>query len=277
LLGYKPLLIAITFERDLPAADLENICLSFHPAEFRANGMWREMHIDKNSVATLALKKLSVKKLGETTVIFYTGVSGCHTFIHPLQQHFNRVRESFRKNKKDNVSLPGNLYDMVRIAYAVPRIIPIISVTDGVDINMFPTDLHGKISSEYYISSLRKDGVANHQVEQTGKLVLSDIESRSFKMAYAAGKNHMRPFRPLENFPWLGQRSQTYQIPLPVSATRYRELKLLESFDVGIHRIHLYTLTHAAQVSPGDTLAHIHQYYAQWREDHGQQTKMLLR
>jgi hypothetical protein len=51
----------------------------------------------------------------------------------------------------------------------------------------------------------------------------------------------------------------------------------MDSFDAGIHRIHVYENVHEEMVSQGKTLSHIHQFYAQWRYDRGIQTTWLLR
>jgi hypothetical protein len=278
LLGYKPLVVGIVFTSDsVPVLGDETVCLSFHHQPFTANSEWHRNVTDKNAVARLLLKKMSVKKFGATTVGFFTGATGEHHFIGAVQQVVNGMRQVFRKSKAGNVDLPGNLHDMVRIAYAVPRIISLFTVSDGKGINVFPTDLHGEVSPRFYMSSLRKDGIANQQVEQTRRVTLSTIKSSSFRMAYAAGKNHMQPFRPAENFSFSADLSETFRLPLPATNTGYRELILVDSFDAGIHRIHLYETVAERNGRQADTLSHIHQYYAQWRLDHDQPTKMLLR
>ena len=56
----------------------------------------------------------------------------------------------------------------------------------------------------------------------------------------------------------------------PEWALRYREMIHLGSFDHGIHRIHFYQIVHSEELeNAGPTLAHIQQYYAQWRMDQG--------
>jgi hypothetical protein len=65
---------------------------------------------------------------------------------------------------------------------------------------------------------------------------------------------------------------------LPKAATRCRELQWVDHFDSGIHCVHLYeVMGQGAVCESPSTLAHIHQYYAQWRIDHGVETQMLLR
>ncbi|MBK5277343.1 MAG: hypothetical protein JJE09_00620, partial [Bacteroidia bacterium] len=174
--------------------------------------------------------------------------------------------------------LSGNLLDQVRIAYCIPRIISIITVSDGTLINMFPTDLHGAVGEKNYVSSLRKGGLANTQVEKYNKIVISDVDTSFCKQAYALGKNHMHEMTDINAFSTYVERSAKLKLPLPKSVLRYKELSRIDSFDHNIHRIHLYEVIHAQTIESGkSTLAHIHQYYAQWRLDQSFPTQMILR
>jgi hypothetical protein len=103
------------------------------------------------------------------------------------------------------------------------------------------------------------------------------MDVQAFRDVYAFGKNHMQELRDRTLFNCSSHVSKTYGIPLPKEVLRYRELKQTGSFDAGIHRIHFYEQVHEEKLKEGLTLAHIHQYYAQWRLDHGMPTHMLLR
>jgi hypothetical protein len=79
----------------------------------------------------------------------------------------------------------------------------------------------------------------------------------------------MQELKSFSAFRLCGRKSKLLHLPLPASVLQYMELELFTSFDAGIHRIHLYRILHTEKVKDGLTLAHIHQYYAQWRIDHG--------
>lgn len=278
--GYKPLVIAITLPSREPQQAFDHadtICLNFHHQPFTADSRWAGFATDSKAVARLALKRIYEKTLGDDRVLLYEGVQGRHSFISPWHQFVNRQRERLKPHAAGNIDLPGNLHDMVRIAYAVPRIIPLITLCEDGRMNMFPTDLHGPVSSKFYISSLRLNGKANSQVERLKKLALSYMEVQAFREVYALGKNHMQELRARELFSCSPHVSKVYGLPLPQQAIRYRELNQTGSFDAGIHRIHFYEQVHEEKLKAGLTLAHIHQYYAQWRLDHGIPTNMLLR
>jgi flavin reductase (DIM6/NTAB) family NADH-FMN oxidoreductase RutF len=273
-LGYKPLVLGLSFNTNDTNYSIvrnqERVFLSFKQGSAKVS--------DTTSIAKLILKKIGEKKVGDETVLLYEGEYGSHSFLSAIHQWINTQREKRRKHSPDNVSLPGNLADQVRIAYSTPRIISIITTSDGHLVNLFPTDLHGSVGKKFYASSLRKGGKANDQVERYGQIVISEVETSFYKQAYALGKNHMKELQDESGFQIHSSRSKNFNFPLPSSATHYRELKRIDSFDHGIHRIHFYEVIHQQVVSTNkSTLSHIHQYYTQWRIDHGLQAKIFLR
>jgi flavin reductase (DIM6/NTAB) family NADH-FMN oxidoreductase RutF len=144
--------------------------------------------------------------------------------------------------------------------------------------NMFPTDLHGAVGERFYASSLRRGGLANEQVEKYNRVAISEVDVSFFKQTYSLGKNHMQELNEENQFPLRDEKSESFNFPLPKNVIRYQELKRIDSFDHGIHRIHLYEVIHRQVIGEGkSTLAHIHQYYTQWRFDRGIQTQMFLR
>ncbi|HEY0652062.1 MAG TPA: hypothetical protein VGD65_03000 [Chryseosolibacter sp.] len=275
--GYKPVVWATAETLTLPQAD--EYCLHFHNEDvfFDPISLWKGFPADNRSVAKMQIEVLPLKFEAFPEVRLFQGTRGSHSFIHPLHTIANALREKLVKSPPGNVDLPGDLHDMVRIAYAIPRIISLISVTDGTRMNLFPTDLHGQLNKDYYISSLRIGGKAQRQVQQYKKIVISQITSDQFEEVYNLGKNHMKDLTGADSFKLSTMRSEKFQIPLPAGVLRYMEVEVVQFIDVGIHRIFLYKVENRKQVAEGNTLSHIHQYYAQWRQSHGISTEFFLR
>jgi hypothetical protein len=263
-IGYKPVIISLI----LP----DNVARLEKYSDVRL-----EFCHGQDAIATLVLRKDRVMLIGSTPIIFYQAVNGKHSFINPFYQIVDRLRQSLKKSKPGNVALPGNLYDQVRVAYCVAREIGIITVGTSQSMNMFPTDLHGILTDDYYISSLRIGGAATQQVERNGKIVLATVEASAFGAVYALGPNHMHEPAPDSAFPCAGE-SSGFHIPISSYASSYRELERLSSIDIGIHRVHVYRIISSQKVKQTDSmLAHIHGYYAQWRSDRNIPTDMLIR
>ncbi|HEY5916606.1 MAG TPA: hypothetical protein VIU13_04370 [Chryseolinea sp.] len=280
-LGYKPLIIGISLLTNSlehqALKDQSHICLSFGKKSFDRDKTWRGFLTDRTAIARLVLRKIGEKVLHERVILFFEGEFGDHSFLRPIHQFANRQRRKLLKDSPNNVALPGNLVDQVRIAYTVPRLISIVTVSDGTLMNMFPTDLHGVSGQRGYLSSLRMGGMAGGQVEKYKQIVISEVDLSLYKASYALGKNHMANLKDENFFTLYHERSGLFDFPLPSFALKYREMKVKDSFDHGIHRIYLYEIMNEKSVQRSNTLAHIHQYYAQWRIDQGIPTELFFR
>jgi hypothetical protein len=262
-LGYKPVVIGVIIpDTILHWKGQQDVTLEFY-------------HGDEQ-IAFLLLRKDRSVPIGNSTVFFYQAIRGSHSFINHVHRLINQLRQGLRKATPSNIALQGNLYDQVRIAYCVPRVISVITVGTENSMNMFPTDLHGPVTENFYLSSLRIGSAATQQVERLKKIVLSDVEASVYRAVYDLGRNHMREPTSRDAFA-CSDESEYFHTPLPTGIVSYRELKLVSSFDIGIHRIHIYRIISAKKNDGASTLAHIHAYYAQWRLDRNIPTDMLIR
>jgi flavin reductase (DIM6/NTAB) family NADH-FMN oxidoreductase RutF len=218
------------------------------------------------------------QKIADNEIYYYEGIRGQHHFISFFHQYIIGLHNQIYNKKKENVFLNNALYKQVQIAYSVPRIISLITVGSGELYNLFPTDLHGPVNEQYYVSSLRHGGKACTQVENAGRIVISQVHSDAYRSVYALGKNHMQELKPKENFFFSELRSTVFKLPLPQSLLSYRELELVGSFEHGIHKLLLYKIISSQAVNEDtSTLAHIHNCYATWRYRKGLPGNYLLR
>ena len=167
-IGYKPLLIGL----------LRN------PAEIGRSVVFHFRNEDGLVVARLTSKTVFQWVRNNHSIVLCEGMKGSHKFIHPAHQWINRQRSILSRPKPGNVTLPGNLYDQVRVAYSIPRTISVVILSDGQHVNVFPTDLHGPVGPQFYVSSLRINGKATQQVERLRKLVIADVAASAYRMVY---------------------------------------------------------------------------------------------
>jgi hypothetical protein len=267
--GYSPLVFA------LPGADYPaSLQLIFSQSSLQPN----ESYSKKDALASLELKQVKEQVTGNKSICYYEGIHGTHRFLSSFQQFVNSLYNRWYNKRPGNVFLHDNLYKQVQIAYAVPRVISLITISNNDLFNLFPTDLHGQVDDEHYIISLRTGGKACEQVGTAGKLLLSQVHSNAYKTVYGLGKNHMQELKPKEHFPFGESLSLAFKWPLPEQAVSCKELRLLDSFTHGIHKIMLFKIISQQQIQPqADTLAHIHNAYASWRFKNGLPGNYLLR
>ncbi len=264
--GYSPLIFAF------PSSSIDdvsqNITLAFRNSK-------NETFNPKDAVATLTLNKMDQQINGN--ILLYEGIKGAHRFVSSFNQYAFQLYNNLFSSKAGNVFLKGNLYTQVQIAYSIPRKICLITVSENNLFNLFPTDLHGQVSNDQYIISLRHEGNACHQVESSERIVLCDMNADAYKKVYSLGKNHMQPLKERSAFDFSEIDSKTFQLPLPNDAIAYKELELVNSLQLGIHKLLLFKIIYTEKLSDQNTLTHIHNSYATWRYKKGLQSNYLLR
>ena len=268
--GYHPLIFAIASA--IETAETTDIIFSSHT--FQSNDLFSK----KDAIATLSLRKINEQPFLADKIILYEGYWGEHRFVSSFHQAVIGLHNRLYQKKPGNVFLPGNLYKQVQIAYSLPRNISLITVGLDNRYNLFPTDLHGPVDEEHYIISLRWQGKACRQVEQTRKILVTQIHSDFYRAVYKLGKNHMQELKGKEHFPFSEAVSTNYQLPIPLSALEYRELELQDSFIYGIHQLMLFKIVSRQVIhDQPSTLSHIHNVYATWRHNNKLPGNYLLR
>jgi flavin reductase (DIM6/NTAB) family NADH-FMN oxidoreductase RutF len=270
--GYSPLIFTlISSDLKEPFSKIE---MFFSQRSLQPNDLFKK----RDALAWLSLRLIQKQKIGDNEIYYYKGIRGQHHFLSFFHQYIIGLNNQVYNRKKENVFLNNALYKQVQIAYSIPRIISLITVGSGGLYNLFPTDLHGPVNEQYYVSSLRHGGKACKQVENAGRIVISQVHTDVYKMAYALGKNHMQELKPKENFFFSESLSSVFKLPLPKSLLSYRELELGGSFEHGIHKLLLYKIISSQIVSKDpSTLAHIHNCYATWRHRKGLPGNYLVR
>jgi hypothetical protein len=272
--GYSPLVFAFPSFKEINLSQTDSITIVFTQKAVGSNEIFNK----KDALATIDFKKMAEQFTNHNAIYFYEGVKAKHNFVNSFYQFIIQLKNDLYNKKPGNIFLPGNLYKQVQVAYSVPRNISLISVRQNDLFNLFPTDLHGQIGDGHYVISLRHGGRAAQQVETIKKILVSEIQAEFYKKAYSLGKNHMQELKDKDQFPFGSELSQVLRLPLPQSATYYRELELLDLFDHGIHRFFLFKIINRSQVeNDPSTLAHVHNVYATWRHNKGLPGNYLLR
>ena len=268
--GYRPLIFAFPSDPVLK----ESLQIIFSQDVLLPN----EFFSKKDALAFLDLKIIKKQSNDDSSIFYYEGTHGSHFFLSRFYQYINKINNRLFNKKAGNVYLHNNLYTLVQIAYAVPRNISLITVSNAGLFNLFPTDLHGQVDAGHYIISLRSSGKACEQVEAAGRVLISQVNSGIYKTVYGLGKNHMQPLKQKASFPFGQLLSNKLQWPLPEHAISYKELVLQSSFIHGIHKIMLFKIVHQQQIeAESTTLMHIHNTYATWRYKNKLPGNYLLR
>ncbi len=191
--GYNPLIFTFTSLVFNTGEPPDRIKIVFSQEALQPNDPLRK----KDALALLSLNLIEKQAIAGITIFYYEGIRGQHHFLSFFHQYIIGLNNRLYNKRAENIFLNNNLYKQVQIAYSIPRIISLITVSDGQLYNLFPTDLHGPINEQYYVSSLRHSGKACKQVETSGRIVISQMHCSTYKIVYSLGKNHMQDLKPI--------------------------------------------------------------------------------
>ncbi len=266
MLGYKPLIIlinSIPFKNyiSLPG----QILLSF-----RTNNEFE--------VAHLILKKIEECKFNCFNYSIYYCENGFHKFSSPIVKSIQFFHYNLKGKKKENVFLNGNLHNQIKIAYSLPRKVSLISIFEIDLVNIFPVDINGEAGTNEFFISLRAGSKSTSQIKKIGKVVFCTMDSSRCSEAYRMGRNHMKDMSSIKNFSIEKVRSELFNNPLPLGTINYLELERIDSFEYGIHEIHLMKILNSKTLKENrPTLAHIHRDILEWRLRRNIPTEFILR
>jgi hypothetical protein len=171
--------------------------------------------IEEND-GTLFLLKLAETKIRHlnfirTRLIFY--------------RYYKKPEQDFKKLKSYSA------------AYSYPRRVRIISFKEGSWFNIFPMDLVGDIPhSSRYVFGLRHTNVTLDRMIETKKLAVSEVPFECKDVIYQLGKHHREPLSE-GSLPFGVVPSETYDFPIPEWADSYKEIRIVDTMNLGSHML----------------------------------------
>jgi hypothetical protein len=144
-------------------------------------------------------------------------------------------------------------------AYSFPRKVRLISFMEGNWYNIFPMDLVGDIpGSGRFVFGLRHTNVTLARIIETKRMVVSEVSCEYKEIIYQLGKHHREPLSDAK-LPFSLIQSEIYDFPIPEWVTGYKEIKIVNTMDLGSHML-LWgvEINERKLTSPSSHLFHIH-------------------
>jgi hypothetical protein len=276
----RPVLVEIAFTPKTTAIDItdSHILLGagpvfigvFNPAVANTSFQTAELRFscNKQKLGTIQLKKMTVTANWPQGMALFEGVSAENQLHTILQQCIQRALHYIRQIR-GKAFLSWEMNEMIRVLYAVPRKVSVISVAESNMLNIFPSDLNGSVGETHYAMALRTGGKALEQVLAIKNIVICDMAPRFYTRALAMGKNHMRDMQLEEKFGILNVHSARFKFPIPNEATAYRELELVETAPLGFYHLLLFKIVEKKILHESPSLSTVHSTYASWRRRNG--------
>lgn len=167
-------------------------------------------------------------------------------------------------NPPDIQMVASELFALL-IFYICPRPVVLVSVADGDTGNMFPMDLIGQIGPRHFSLALHTTAKSVPLIERTRRVALSSVPVEAMRWAFQLGKNHHKASVDWASLPFSLTTSPAFGLPVPTFSRRVRELEVVQSRDMGSHRMFICTVAQDSPVTDGPQFFQAHGLYDAWR------------
>lgn len=244
-LGYKPLVMGICDAPEL---------IQFIPESKQVTFEFLNI-VSGEKVASLELRVDKIVPIENQLLVLLVGISGSHTFETRLERLAFRINQRLTKKSPANIDLTRVEYEMLKVAYSVPREIRMVTVRNELGANTFPIDLFGIAGLHHLVLSLRH---SKKSFEQIAEAKLIHIRTMSGKYA------------PFAHFMGRGHSMSWHKAVLPPDQIGTEEFGFAKViFDYGIHRILILHRISRMIEDSSEKLVHVHRSYANWHKRQG--------
>jgi flavin reductase (DIM6/NTAB) family NADH-FMN oxidoreductase RutF len=154
-------------------------------------------------------------------------------------------------------------------SFICPRRVVLVSAVWGDRNNIFPMNLLGSLSDDYFAFSLDSTRLAAPLVAGAGMVALSGIPLGRAEVAQQLGKNHKKESVAWSQVPFSTTPSTALGIPVPCFASRVIELQLETTCNLGSHTLFVSRVIRDEHRAAGEQFFMVHGIYQSWRSTHG--------
>ena len=141
--GYHPLIFAFPAFTGIDLAKFVEIEVVFSNKLLQENSIYSS----NDSRAKLRLRFARKQEAGTNSIYYYEGIWGEHHFLSSFHQFIIGLNNKLFNRKTGNVFLQNNLYKQVQIAYAIPRTISLVTVSQKGLVNLFQAICTGMLTN----------------------------------------------------------------------------------------------------------------------------------
>jgi flavin reductase (DIM6/NTAB) family NADH-FMN oxidoreductase RutF len=250
IVALRPLTIGIALnEQSHSALESATIKVSLRfrdKASGHIVGKLRLIHATSKSVAGASLALFTV-----------TGHSQrCLPWPYRPWNEWLQGRSNSKNTDPANFVISPQVLQQIMTFYICPRPVVLVSVDDGRHSNIFPMDLIGPITSGLFTLALRSTSQSVPTMIADRRVALSDVAFGDAAVAYSLGKHHRSIKVDVNALPFEIERSQQFALPVPSTAMRVRELRILHCESVGSHSLFVCETVSDTVKAEGHTLFH---------------------
>jgi hypothetical protein len=182
-------------------------------------------------------------------------------WAHYLLQAYSRLR----RNDPADIKMTLLEERAASITFIRPHPLSLVSVGDKTNGNIFPMNLMGDLGNGYFGFALRELRRAAHLVEGAGRMALSGIPVPQCSLVFRLVDNHKKESIDWSQLPFETKPSATFGVPVPVFATRVREMQIEKVLAIGSHRFFIARIVSDETYAAVPQACVVHGFYQFWR------------
>jgi flavin reductase (DIM6/NTAB) family NADH-FMN oxidoreductase RutF len=151
------------------------------------------------------------------------------------------------------------------VTFIRPHPLALVSLIGETNGNIFPMNLMGDLGHGYFAFALKDSRLAAHLVRRAGRIALSSVPLPQSSVAFQLAVNHTKESIDWNQLPFAVKRSTVFHIPIPVFATRTREMEVEKVLAIGSHTFFVARVVSDETFSDDLQVNVIHGFYQSWR------------
>jgi flavin reductase (DIM6/NTAB) family NADH-FMN oxidoreductase RutF len=265
----------VTFEHSIACASPFTICIGGKDWQLRDTGESPTLEFREHDGEGFLLAELGLRHtatiLTDGQAIHLFQVDRCRNYcLSPGRLWAHYLHHAYlRWRSTSHIRLTACEAQAMTASFICPRRVVLVSAVWGDRNNIFPMNLLGSLSDDYFAFSLDSTRLAAPLVAGAGMVALSGIPVGRAEVAQQLGKNHKKESVAWSQVPFSTTPSTALGIPVPCFASRVIELQLETTCNLGSHTLFVSRVIRDEHRAAGEQFFMVHGIYQSWRSTHG--------
>jgi flavin reductase (DIM6/NTAB) family NADH-FMN oxidoreductase RutF len=249
------------------------LCIGFKRGQGPSETQLRQLTLrfcenggDQRVLGEIGLHWVQTLESGDSEFFFFRSIKAVNHCLPKAQfwvQNLRHFYNDVRKGRRIRMSAAER--HAMAVMFICPRPVSLLSVADERGVNIFPLNVMGDLSENFFAFCLKEGKLPAQFVEKTGRIVLNSVPMAEAPIAFRLGPNHNVPTIDLGRLPFATRASRTFGIPVPVFAFRVRELEVEQIHRLGFHTFFLARVISDEQLAEVPEFCVAHGFYEDWR------------
>jgi flavin reductase (DIM6/NTAB) family NADH-FMN oxidoreductase RutF len=147
------------------------------------------------------------------------------------------------------------------VTFIRPHPISLVSAVASDCENIFTMNIMGDLGYSRFGFALKDSRTAAHIVERAGRIALSTVPLSEARFVYELAVNHFKQTIEWDQLAFQTKRSAEFHIPVPIFASRVREMEVEKIQKIGSHTFFVARIISDEPFTSGEIVCAIHGFY----------------